>query len=289
MTNTVSVPDVTIYADGKQSLNSQRVFCPSMSHFQVSRQYTEWLIEEMIRATTGAKDGPGYHLDALMRSWVDADCNLERWALQNPDKFEALRTTCEEWRVTPFEGMVPKRGHLKPSLQFDYGLDASDLERYGYNTSEIPLRLRCPWLLSAAPQERVAYKTFAVFVVILGTSVRLGICDRCGKYFWGRRINKRFCGRKCSQLQTATEGQARKIAKQRQEKNRKIRKALRAFLDSKSGVRDWKAWVASRAGVTRNYLTHALNRGAKGEPDGLKLTKLQARYLESKGESHGNL
>jgi len=269
----MGTPITTFTSEGKAvTLRPKTAIRIPLASFRIKRQFTERLIADMFQVASGAKDGPGSHLDNLLRSWADAGCDLEAWAMKNPDKFWILRQTCDEWRVRPFNGLAPERGGFKPVLVGAVGLDATAETR-------------------DHPEIRVAYDTFAAFILTSGMVTRIGICDRCEKYYWNRwgHANKRFCGRKCSQLKTAAEGQAKKVAKQRQDKNRKIQKALGAFFWDKPAVADWKVWVAERARVTRTYLTRALNRGLREEPDGLKLTKLQVRYLESKGESHGNL
>jgi hypothetical protein len=246
-----------------------------MTAFRVKRQFTELLIPEMFCAAKGAKNGPGCVLNMLLRSWIKAGNDLETWAFANPQKFAMLREVCNQWRVSPFEGLVPERGGFKPTLSGPLGFDASVKRR---DHTDV----------------RLAYDTFAAFVLTSGMVTRIGLCDRCGDYYWNRwgHANKRFCGRECSQRKTATEGQARKISRQRREKNKKILQAVRKFIDEKPVNADWKNWVASRAGVTGRYLTRTYNRGLRGEPDGLKLTKRQHQYfgIENEGsKGHANL
>jgi hypothetical protein len=245
-----------------------------MTAFRCSPQFSTRLVTDMLAAVNEFKDRhvPSRHLDGLLRSWVKTDCDLEKWAMANPNEFYALRKTCEEWRVTPFEDPVPQSGRYRPALTGALGLDSSAEPR-------------------DHAEERVAYDTFAAFV-LTSSKIRIGICDRCEELYWSNRrpLNKRFCGRKCSQLQTAKEGQAKRLAGERRDKNKRIRQTLTVFVEEKPAVTDWKPWVASRARVTRSYLTRALNKGLRGERDGFKLTKAQIQYLESKGETrHANL
>lgn len=129
---------------------------------------------------------------------------------------------------------------------------------------------------------------FAAFILLVAKAEKLGVCDGCGKLYWNRRgrADRRFCQRKCAQLQTAKEGYARQLARERRKKNKKIRQAINAFIDEKPAGVGWKVWVAKRARVTQSYLTRAINRGFHSEPDGVKLTKAQIKYLESRGGSH---
>lgn len=268
---------ITLYeTDGKPNfVPFKTVLRLPMSAFRPTRVFVERLITEMLEAAN-AKRGPGYYLDLLLRSWKDAGCNLEKWALANPANFTKLRETCGEWRIRPFDGLVPERGRYRPILQGPLGLDASAETR-------------------DQAEERVAYDTFTAFVLTCAMlpRSRIGVCDRCGNLYWAlprRKLNKRFCRRKCAQLQTASEAQAKRLAEERRQKNERIQQAIEEFRKKKRFKADWKAFVAGRARVTRSYLTRSLNRGLRGEADGLKLTNAQVQYLESKGRSpHANL
>jgi hypothetical protein len=263
-------PGITIYnADGKaQGISLKTLLRIPMSSFRPTRQFERGLISEMLRAANGAKRGPGHHLDALLRSWVNGECNLEKWAIANEGKFSALRQTCNQWRIQPFEGLVPDRGHFKPTLTGPIGLDASAETR-------------------DHPGERVACDMFAVFVLTCADVTRIGICDRCGNlYSTGRRkLNKRFCSRTCARRQSVKERQAEVLAEERRAKNTRIMQGITKIMERKPVMPNWKAWVVGQSGVTRSYLTRTLNRGLRGEPDGLKLTKRQREYLklEAKG------
>src|SRR5262249_38407627 len=126
------------------------------------------------------------------------------------------------------------------------------------------------------------YQAFVTFLLCAAPRFDVGKCDRCGSYFWNRwgKANKRFCGRRCSVIGTATERQARRVARQRREKNVRISRAVDTLVRDEPATADWKTWVARRGRVTVSYLTRALNRGAQGKPDGLRLHKLQRTYLE---------
>jgi uncharacterized Zn finger protein (UPF0148 family) len=221
----------------------------------------------LIQASTEDPRSLSYEprLRPLMDSWINAGCRYDRWEKANPAHAKALGTALQ-WKL---EFWPDERGRPTPVLSCHPRLgEPIDVEEY------------------------TGYNAFVEFLLSAARSCRVGRCDRCGRFFWNRwgHLNKRFCGRKCSQLKTASEGQARKCAAQRREKNKRVRKALTEFVEEETAVTDWKTWVARRARVTRSYLTRALNRGLRGEPDGVKLTKRKIQYLESKGESrHGNL
>lgn len=107
-------------------------------------------------------------------------------------------------------------------------------------------------------------------------------CGRCGKFYWNRwgHANKVFCGRRCAAIKTAVEAQRERIAKEHRDKTARITQAIEAFMKDKPRATEWKEWVAKRAGVTKNYLTHRLNLGSRSEPDGLKLTKSQQCFFD---------
>lgn len=231
-----------------------------MSALRLNRRFTEWVLDEMIH-DANKKAGPGAHLDKLLRSWVKADCSLEKWYRANPGFFLGLREACLEWRVLPFEGLAPMEGQFRPMLGAPYGLDTAGETRVD-------------------AEKWVACETFAVFIIISGAADRIGVCKHCDDLFWNKwgHKNKRFCERKCSQIQTAAEGHARKVRDERRKKNTRIKKALEDIA-LKPPEEGRKEWVAQRAGVTKTYLTQAINRGRQGKPDGLRLPKRQSKWL----------
>ena len=98
--------------------------------------------------------------------------------------------------------------------------------------------------------------------------------------------NKRFCGRRCSKLQTSAESQNARRTKERQEKIKRVKRQIREFAQPLSGETDWRGWVCSKAGVHRKFLTRALNNGS------LKLTEGQRQLfnrldLQARGRAEG--
>lgn len=255
------------------------VIPPILASFQIggrclNRRFLERVIDNTFRA---ASHGHGFVTD-LLNSWIEAGCRWDRW--EKNDRFRAWKLVhgpgkgLDEWRVWIRAG---RDGRAVP-----YAVGRAAFE------PDAPKR--------ANSDEALAHDIFALFLVAAAPRAEVGICERCRGFYWNRwgHANKRFCSRKCSQLQTAKEGQAQKLRDERKEKNTRIEKAIKDFFENliwdKPDPPDWKRWVASRARVTVSYLTRAFNRGLRGEPDGLKLTKAQIQNLESKGRSrHANL
>ena len=226
--------------------------------------------DSTIRRANYPADDPHHEpvLRELIESWVESDCRYDRWRNANPEEALILGREANRWTLTFADGA---KGKPLPVL--------SD---HPYVGERKPKRERINVF------EYTGYEAFVTFLVCAAPGCPVGKCDRCQKFFWNRwgHLNKRFCSRKCAQYQTASEGQARKVARQRRERNRKIKEAVRNFI-SENLKGDWKRSVAKSAGVTLHYLTRALKRGLGGEPDGLKLPKWQLEYLhrsEKKGE-----
>ncbi len=199
-------------------------------------------------------------LRGLVESWITAECRFDRWQEANPKQAQTLSRETSRWRLLFAAG---GKGKPLPII--------SSYERIGTRG-----RIR-------NTQEYSGYQAFAAFLLCAAPRFAVGKCDRCHKFYWNRwgHRNKRFCGRKCEGLGTATERQARRTAKQRREKNSKIKKAVDAFFWDKPATQDWKAWVANHAGVTISYLTRSFNRGIQGKPGGLKLARRQQAHLST--------
>jgi hypothetical protein len=97
----------------------------------------------------------------------------------------------------------------------------------------------------------------------------VGSCDRCKRYFLnvsGHR-NKLYCGRRCAALESATRATRRRLDRERQEKLKRARAAVRDWTHGKGA--DWKQWVSRRTGLSAKFLTRALNRGELKPPAGI--------------------
>jgi hypothetical protein len=194
----------------------------------------------------------------LLNSWVEAECKLKKWEEDNPAMADKLRRHLANWEVWLSPG---PDGRPQPKL-------------VGPNIFE-------PDISGANGNEWLAYHLFGMFMVTAAPRAEIRICERCGGFYWNRwgHTNKRFCGRKCSQLQTAIEGQGKRLRAEHMEKNRRIRQSVKSFISRNIQSSEWRRWVAKDAGVSLNYLTRAVRRGAQGKPDGVKLFKWQMQYL----------
>jgi hypothetical protein len=238
---------------------------------KVDRPFASNVAESTVRQANYSADDPRHEpiLAGLMQSWVDAACRYDRWQKANPGQARILGREANRWTLT---FAVFTKAKALPVLS-----------SHPYAGEGEPRRERID------TREYTGYQAFVTFLVCAAPRFDMGKCDRCHKFFWNRwgHANKRFCSRKCTVIGTATERQARKVAKLRQKKNKRINRALESFFWDKPATADWKKWVADRAGVTQSYLTRAINLGRRGEPDGVRLTKLQSKFLEEismKGE-----
>lgn len=264
--------DATVYTgDGKVQVLNQRPrvgFRIGSAH--MNRRFLKRVIDNTFLAASSSE---GF-MTSLLKSWVDAGCRYDRWKKANPDAHWKL-AHAHGWGLDNWRVIIPDRqdGRTEP-----YVVGVSGFER------EAPEK--------ANGDELLAFEIFALFIIAAAPRAKVGLCGYCGKFYWNRwgHTNSRFCSRKHSQLQTAKEGQARKLRTKRQERNARIENAITDYFKTvawdKADPPDWKAWVADRANVTRSYLTRAYNRGLRGEADGLKLTKAQIKSLESRRGSH---
>ena len=243
LTNNVSRVELTVVAD------------------KLDRPFAERVVESTLRQASYPEGDPQYEpvLRALVESWIVAGCRFERWAKANPEKEANLSRQAHKW-----------------TLRFETGTKGKPA----------PILSSYPWVPGRLEEidtaEHTGYDAFVTFLVCAAPRFDIGKCACCERFFWNRwgHLNKRFCSRKCAQLKTASAGQARQLRAERREKNRRILRSIRKFIESKPGATDWRRWVATDAGVTLNYVTHTLNRGERGEPDSLKLTVRQRASLE---------
>lgn len=222
-------------------------------------------------------------LRELLESWIGSSCRFDRWAKANPEKQETLQQYTGDFTL----GFTAGRGGKPKLVLSSFSPEGEEFWELNSVPKLEPYRAQAgDKILSSIPKQE-AYEAFAALLICAGPRFRIGKCGCCGEFYWNRwgHANKRFCSRKCSQLQTAKEGQADRLATERREKNKRVRQAIRQLVDEKPATTAWKEWIASHAGVTKSYLTRTLNRGIEGKPEGLKLTTAQTQYLESKGES----
>jgi hypothetical protein len=95
---------------------------------------------------------------------------------------------------------------------------------------------------------------------------RLGKCQRCGRYFFGR-VGQKCCPRprRCSSFLAAIEATKKRWKKERQAKLDLIKKAVAEWGQVKRRG-DWKFWVADQVGVTPKWVARAINSGELTPP-----------------------
>jgi hypothetical protein len=132
---------------------------------------------------------------------------------------------------------------------------------------------------------------------------RAKICASKGcptPYFLQTRRGQKFCSQACAVRENvrrfrerveayhqSREAQAKRLAKKHKEQAKKIRRAIRGFIEGKPETTQWRKWVAAKARVSLADLRRSLERGKRGKPDGVKLTKRESAYLKEpkKGEN----
>ena len=104
-------------------------------------------------------------------------------------------------------------------------------------------------------------KAALIFLAFITSSFfnRIGRCARCSKFFFNKsgHRNKQFCSTRCAHITSALESKKREFEK----KLARLRHALSRLSAQGAKARDWKERLASRARVTRHFVTRALNQG----------------------------
>lgn len=106
----------------------------------------------------------------------------------------------------------------------------------------------------------------------------LGKCLRCGRYFlnFGRHERK-YCEHRCAAHDSAVKTTRTKREKEDAKRLSAARRAIRR-LTMQNPIPNWKEVVAAEAGVKRNWVTHAINRGKLEIPK--KILKSEAAHKE---------
>jgi len=114
--------------------------------------------------------------------------------------------------------------------------------------------------LAALRSEQEAVRLFVSLTLSQAWNRLGGPCDRCHRYFVKTRANqKRYCSSKCGHNATA---KAVMTARRQRERLKKLQLARRAVKRWKAtlGV-DAKEFVSGQTGLSRGWLTHAVNTG----------------------------
>jgi hypothetical protein len=114
----------------------------------------------------------------------------------------------------------------------------------------------------------VAEELFGLLVAD-SRSCRLGgPCDRCGRYYIKKRLDqKRYCGRRCAHLASATKATINRLRKERADRLRRANKAAQEWSGTRTKL-DWKHWVSrDQPDITPKFLTRAVNKGKLCPPE----------------------
>jgi hypothetical protein len=239
---------------------------------RIYRPVLDVVIQTTIRVASNPAEGSPAYLTNLLRSWVEAGCRWDKWQESNPDPAKKLQYVphfaLDNWRVRI--DARKKDGRPEPFVLGDSGFGPDGPEK-------------------ANEDESQAYALFGTFIVAAGPHADIRICRRCGDFFWNGRgySARRFCSRTCTSRELANESHLRRQSAARQKINAKIKQAIKDFLARKPETDDWRRWVAGRARISRHAVTGALNRGERGEPDGLVLPKKQREFFRRLEDREG--
>jgi len=85
---------------------------------------------------------------------------------------------------------------------------------------------------------------------------KIARCSRCGRFFLNvsGHGNKQFCSSRCARIASAMQSKQRK-------QHQKLTQLQRAVQKLPPTVKDAKAWLAKKAGVSLHFVTRAVNQG----------------------------
>lgn len=216
-------------------------------------------------------------LRGYVDSWLGVDRDTSRWASRYPSRLNCLNRQLLRYAFRPqltgsakverlnsgkSKHRLPEPDYSKAPVALQISATAATAPRAGDTNSE-PLAV-C-WVSLTWESQQDVIEAFAAFyfvpMILSPDGTRVGKCSNCGHYFLSeeRRTKKRCCSPRCKwgrqqkRRYEAARGSKLKIA---------ARLRTEAFGQR---VEDWKSYVLQRAprdsGITRNFLTHADNRG----------------------------
>ena len=188
-----------------------------------------------------ARFGPLRH---YVDGWLKAERNFGRWRMANPDLDSTLQNVSTG---THYLLISSRDGRAQPHLRFYSPIDNKE------PVSE-PVRYAC-----------------LVFTDLASSPLRdrVGKCDRCSRYFVseGAYLRKRFCSRNCAKSEFALKATQKRREQENEQKRRAVAQAIHALEKRRRRPLDWKEWVAEQAGVTKKWITRAINRGEIRSPE----------------------
>lgn len=170
-------------------------------------------------------------------TWIEAGCHFGNWSTSNPNLYAKIKRFVEGYECN-LAGGGDHRAVVSayPTEESRHALEGS-------------LELRA----------------VESFLKIIRSSLfsAIGKCERCGKYFLNtfEHKDKKYCSRACASGDSAHRAMQAKREREREEKIKKARKAIRELKEGGVETPDWKSWVVERTGLTRNWITYAVNTG----------------------------
>ncbi len=200
--------------------------------------------------------------DALIRfveAWNKARRNPWKMKLlcEDRERFSLRKLgSAWEWSLTPV-GMPPEAERLE-----------NDLVRRGIKVNE-PKAGGARWVSSPTGdhfRDLAAVYAGMLFVNPVRDKLSDGPCTRpaCRRWFIKKRPLQKQCSRYCLVIVRSGIQNEKKRGEQHEEQLKRARKASRAWR-KKSGV-DWLEFVSRETGLSKKFLTRAVNRGELAPP-----------------------
>ncbi len=186
-------------------------------------------------------------LSEFVDTWLESERDLDRWRKKNPKLADLFDQTFS---------------HRHSVVQLPDG--------------QIVHRLRP---IPALPGYSVNAALFGEFVLSPRRN-SLGKCSRCGRYFLNfGRYKKKYCEHRCAAHDSSVANMRTKREKEYAKRLSAARRAIPQVPDASPHTEDnWKEVVAAEAGVKRNWVTRAINRGKLEVPK--KILKSEAAHKE---------
>jgi hypothetical protein len=183
---------------------------------------------------------------------------------KDAEKAQALLAWIEKWKAAR---SMTALLHENPDLGIE-------LHHASSHPNFVPSSKRKYGYYQVVPNHPSSDKDFAIWMFAQLVTNPLcekltGPCARCGKFFIKKRATQTvYCSRRCGNAATAVARTRERIEKERQEKIRRVKAAIRDWRPGDGD--DWKRWVAKRADVDLRFVTRAVKREnldvQKGKP-----------------------
>lgn len=197
-----------------------------------------------IVARLNGEDQTSAPLRHYVDGWLTAKRHFGQWQKTNPDLDSSLQNVVSG---THYFLLSSQDGRAQPHLRFYHPVG-----------NQKPV------------QESARYACLA-FSELASSPLRdrVGKCDRCGRYYVseGAYLRKRFCSRSCAKSEFAVRATQRRREQETEQKRRAVAQAIHALETRRRRPVNWKEWVSEQAGVTKKWITRAINRGEIRPPE----------------------